>query len=469
MEYIKEGAIFRKSDKARIYKNNTEKLVILFENLTKCFRFNDQGYEIWELCDGRHSIQSMASFFSKKYEINYGYALEVIKKFIIKLLNENLILKADSYRFENISKSYKFNFNEKNILKPKFKKFPWERIPEIFKSRAIVPFEVYIDVTSNCNLQCKHCYLNERNGEEALTTTELKLIIDKLKKAGVFLVCFLGGEPFLRKDIFEIIRYTKDRGMLVNVITNGTLLNEKMIQELKKLDLSKLSISLDGAVPETNDFIRGEGVFKKVTQNIKIAVKHKLEVRILFTLLRTNFYDIFKIHRLARTLGVKAVIINPFRLCGTALKKSEVLCPSPLENVIFWLILLPLFRKFKNPRWEAAEVKIFSFKKRIAICKAGLVSCRIDSKGNICPCPSLPLSFGNIFKEDFEYVWNSKSFENFTLNKCNGEPCLYCLFKNTCTAKCKAEIYALTGTLNSGNPRCIIGKVIKEIRFFFKN
>ena len=90
--------------------------------------------------------------------------------------------------------------------------------------------------------------------------------IDDLHQMGVFQINFGGGEPFLRHDFPDLLDYAHGKGITTCVSTNGTLLDDTIVERLKQMDLLYIQVSLDGASPETNDGLRGAGSFERITR-----------------------------------------------------------------------------------------------------------------------------------------------------------------------------------------------------------
>lgn len=136
---------------------------------------------------------------------------------------------------------------------------------------AYSPESVRIDLTGRCNLRCTHCqasmFLGKRNLE--LSTTEWKKILDQLAEAGAVTVGFLGGEPFLRKDLLEVMAHAKKLGLKTTVTTNGTMISQGIAESLI-LELDTYTVfSLDGPSSESHDQVRGAGTFDKTISTIK--------------------------------------------------------------------------------------------------------------------------------------------------------------------------------------------------------
>jgi MoaA/NifB/PqqE/SkfB family radical SAM enzyme len=128
------------------------------------------------------------------------------------------------------------------------------------------------NITRRCNLKCVHCYAHALGEDEVspneLTTAEGRTLLDDLAQFGAPVVLFSGGEPLVRQDLSELAAYAVSKGMRAVISTNGTLIRPTVAQELKKIGLSYVGISLDG-LEEVNDRFRGvKGAFHKAMDGI---------------------------------------------------------------------------------------------------------------------------------------------------------------------------------------------------------
>ncbi|MBF0252420.1 MAG: radical SAM protein [Candidatus Omnitrophica bacterium] len=147
------------------------------------------------------------------------------------------------------------------------------------------------NVTRTCNLNCIHCYTSSTSKiySDELTTDEGKALIDDLAVFGVPSLLFSGGEPLMRKDIFELIGYATTKGIRTVISTNGTLIDQSVAKKLKELNISYVGISLDG-IGDNNDKFRGSaGAFKKTEQAFKYCQEAGLTVGLRLTLTRHNY------------------------------------------------------------------------------------------------------------------------------------------------------------------------------------
>lgn len=152
------------------------------------------------------------------------------------------------------------------------------------------------NITRRCNLKCVHCYAQALDQDETspneLTTTEGKALLDDLAQFGAPVVLFSGGEPLVRADLPELADYAVSKGMRAVISTNGTLIKPGMAQQLKKIGLSYVGISLDG-LEEINDRFRGvRGAFQKALAGIHTCQEAGIKVGLRFTMNRRNVQEI---------------------------------------------------------------------------------------------------------------------------------------------------------------------------------
>lgn len=165
------------------------------------------------------------------------------------------------------------------------------------------------NITRQCNLKCIHCYAQAKDisFDNELSTEEGISLLDDLAQFGVPVILFSGGEPLVRKDLFELAAYAVKKGMRAVISTNGTLLTEKRARMLKNIGLSYVGISLDG-MEEIHDRFRGvKGAFKKTVEGIKNCQKAEIKVGLRFTINRFNADEIPKIFHFIEKMGIPRV------------------------------------------------------------------------------------------------------------------------------------------------------------------
>ncbi|GAB4353635.1 MAG: radical SAM protein [Candidatus Abyssubacteria bacterium] len=166
-----------------------------------------------------------------------------------------------------------------------------------------IPVKVAFQLTKHCNMRCNYCYTDfaayKKLGERS--TRETFEVIDELYAMGTRWLWFLGGEPMMRDDFGEIIEYSQRKGIFCDMNSNGTLINEKNVDFVKKLDAVCISIDGDEA---SNDYYRGKGSYKKAMAAVKLLRSHDVPVRLHAILTRKTAESLQNMAVTAKELGV---------------------------------------------------------------------------------------------------------------------------------------------------------------------
>ena len=150
------------------------------------------------------------------------------------------------------------------------------------------------NITRACNLNCVHCYARavHHSDENELSTQEGFALLDDLAAFGVPVILFSGGEPLVRPDLIELANHAVGKGMRAVISTNGTLIDKKKANELKKVGISYVGISLDG-LEKVNDHFRGmDGAFKMALKGIDNCRDAGIKVGLRFTLNKSNISQV---------------------------------------------------------------------------------------------------------------------------------------------------------------------------------
>ena len=137
------------------------------------------------------------------------------------------------------------------------------------------PGDFDISLTGKCNLHCDYCfYAHEMHDRPDLSKEEWFTFFDELGRLGVRTLTLSGGEVFVRKDFFELLDYIIEKRMRYSILSNGTLIDERMISRLeekkRRLRLNSIQVSIDGSCAEIHDKSRGEGSFKKAIRGLRL-------------------------------------------------------------------------------------------------------------------------------------------------------------------------------------------------------
>ena len=146
--------------------------------------------------------------------------------------------------------------------------FQGDTTPFVQPNRKIRIGGAYIELTAQCNLHCKHCYVSAglNASDNLLTKDDILNAIYQIEPPAE--IGFSGGEPLLRDDCLPMVREVVAKGYRCSLLTNGTLIDDSIAEELSALGVT-VQISLEGATAEVNDQIRGKGSFARIVKSIE--------------------------------------------------------------------------------------------------------------------------------------------------------------------------------------------------------
>lgn len=320
------------------------------------------------------------------------------------------------------------------------------------------PNTVIWEVTNRCNLRCKHCYVEASENGKELNTEDAKKVIDQLSEAGVFMLSFTGGEPLVRKDIFELISYANETGLYTNLATNATLIDEKTAKRLKGT-VSYVQVSIDGP-EDVHDSIRGTGNFKKMMKGVQNLKKYDIPIGFTFVLMRENSKYLYETAEIAKDLGGSELRV--FRLLNEGRGKDlNGITPGEyreiMEKVSSWDhgIKITIDEAFKFLTFRETK------RKREIGCNAGKSICGIKPEGHVLPCPMLNFRefyCGKLPEENFETLWKNSAILNMIRNidEIKGK-CGNCKFLQFCGGGCRAAAYSEFKDIYASDPGCWVG------------
>ena len=187
------------------------------------------------------------------------------------------------------------------------------------------PESVTIEVDYSCMFRCKMCQLWTKDfktsrigNNKILSKCAMEEIIAELRSIGVKSIYFCGGEPFLRKDFLDIVKYGKSKGLNCSTISNGYLINEDLAKQIVTSGIDSIGISIDSADRELHDEIRGtKGAFDHAIEGIRLIRQQQKEYNADFpevfintTISSKNFFFLPKIVDLAKSLAVRRINFN---------------------------------------------------------------------------------------------------------------------------------------------------------------
>ncbi len=347
------------------------------------------------------------------------------------------------------------------------------------------PYSCYINLTSKCNLRCKHCFGSySRELDNELSLDEWKKVIDDLIKCHVFYVVLSGGEVTQSPIFKDFINYLIKKGMYFILTTNGVF--SKNIRDfiVEKRDyLISIKISLDGPDAESHGFVRLDSqgkynpkIFNLTMNNIYYFRKMNIPLTIVTVLHKENIKKIDEFQKLIKKINPINWFISPIIPVGRGESNKFISEFYEYFNNEFWVSLAEEGKK-KKINVRLIDMPVEMEKKGLSAysCAAAINFCEIHSDGTVSPCtlcrviiPKKFMQFENIREKSLQEIWDGKVFEEFRSYMDIG--CEGCKMLSKCN-KCVAQSFRYFGNGKSPTPFCIKnGKVLGLRKFdYYKN
>jgi len=331
-------------------------------------------------------------------------------------------------------------------------------------------YNINWNVTRECNLRCKHCYYDASAPlADELSTEQAYALIDDI--ANTFgdnvRVTLGGGEPLMRKDLFEIIKYGKESGVSLVLASNGVLLTEDVAARLKNAGIEEVIIAIDGT-QKTHDTIRGNGIFEKTVKGARACKVAGLDLVIDPCIMKQNESETAKIIDISENLGARQCRIFHYIAMG---RGKEEIPDAELDSVKYAQNVMQLYEE-QNRRsgieicttqacqyWVVLQRKAEEggfvpdfYYNEVPGCRAGIGMLSIKPNGDVVPCPLLEVKAGNVTEKSLREILNSDVFVNLKSREVKGK-CGICKFKDICGG-CRVRAYLHTGDYMAEDPLC---------------
>ncbi len=321
----------------------------------------------------------------------------------------------------------------------------------------IKPVHVNWMVTASCPMKCRHCYVNQRFDGKCLSLEESKKLICEIAESGAKTICFTGGEPLERDDIFKLIKLARNKGLKTSLVTSGisvTSEKAKLLANLKVL----VYLSMDGSRKEIHERVRGNGSWNVVLKASELLSKENVKFKTVMTLSLLNYEDTKDYPVTAKKLGAKEVCMIPGLPQGK-LKNGLALGPLEFAKALYGAIEGSHKAGINLQFWCVPFLGVFG--KDVEGVEYG--SCRmtgvadISPKGDLLLCDVLDITLGNCVEKGFSRAY-SELLNHSLFSLAHGcSPLIIC--KNchqwlSCLGGCFARAYFKYGSLSGPDPLC---------------
>ena len=315
--------------------------------------------------------------------------------------------------------------------------------------------DLFLEVTSRCNARCEHCgsscgdsIVKDEISKEDLMKTLLE--ISKKYDAHGILLNVTGGEPLIRKDLFEIMDYANKLGFRWGMTSNGMLINDEILKKMEETNMETISISLDGLKETHESFRKVPGSFKKIMHAIDLlkeldTINH---LQITTVANKKNLLELEDMYKLLLDKGIKEWRVMNVDPIGRATNNDDILLDKDGLIYMFNFIREKRLEGKMDVTYDCSHYLGLQYEGILRdhpfICGAGLFIASILANGDICACPNIrhaSLIQGNIKKDSFVDVWENK-YEIFRKKR---------ITTNSKCKKCKSFKYCRGDSFHTWN------------------
>jgi putative heme d1 biosynthesis radical SAM protein NirJ1 len=356
--------------------------------------------------------------------------------------------------------------------------------PELLQFSDLNRPLVVWNMTRRCNLRCKHCYIEAEDHDYAneLSTDEAKSFIDDLSAMKVPVLLFSGGEPLIRKDIFELGTLAASKGLRPVISSNGTLIDDEIAKKIKAAGFQYVGISIDGA-PETHDDFRNKkGAFAMALKGIRACMDNGVKTGIRFTVNRYNQQDLPRIFEIIEEEKIPRFCMYHLVYAGRGQEMMQMDTSAEEKRSILDFVSSKTVELYNNgveteilttdnhadgiylynkirAQEPAHGDEVVRLLQMHGGCSAGTKFANVDSVGNVHPCQFWQdYTVGNVREKPFNQIWNSDDELMVKLRVKHEHvkgKCGECDYKTLCGG-CRIRARAVSNDLWAEDPACYL-------------
>jgi len=315
------------------------------------------------------------------------------------------------------------------------------------KSKKLsAPTYVLWDCTRKCNLNCEHCGASDKIYRDELSTDEIKSVIADISEMGTKMFPVIGGEPFLREYLLDVLEYANLKGLHTGIASNGFFIDSTVANKLRQIGVTSVQISLDG-VEDTHNKIRKNNLsYRKATEAIRNLIDNNIKiVQVATTVTKKNIDELESIYSDLLALNVPKWRIGILMPIGRALESDIDITIRDVSHVMDFIVT------HNNNGIDISVTEnipfLFGYETSIrespVVCPAGITLCCIGVSGNIRGCAEQPdiekFIEGNVREISLKDIWQRqfRMYRNGTV-MFEDPKCAKCKYRYSCFGGCYA-------------------------------
>ncbi|WP_094226993.1 PqqD family peptide modification chaperone [Methanolobus psychrotolerans] len=412
--------------------NRDDKIWVITDPFTGYEReLNEAAFWLLKLCDGYRTLDEIITEISGAYNADRKNVFDMSAPLLKKLTDDGVL---------------------------------WWRRERLSYWKLPAPAGVLWDLTSRCNLRCRHCVVSAGEaGRDELSFGDCCKLIDDFATFSIPQLILSGGEPMIRNDFFDIAGYAAEKGILIQVATNGTLIDETAAQRLASIGAC-VQVSLDSSEPAVHDnFRQCPGSWQKTMKGIELLIKADVPVTLAATVTTMNIDNIPRLYELANEMGITTFRILPFVPFGRGKYADELeVAPARMRELTMFLHsekekdginIAPMEFEctFSPPHGHGIDAGT-----RIG-CDGAISYCTVTSSGEVLPCNYFSgAQTENVKEKDFRWIWDNSRFLNYFRSLKASDVkgfCQDCNWLPVCRGSCIAANFA-HGDIFQSNCHC---------------
>lgn len=335
------------------------------------------------------------------------------------------------------------------------------------------PLMCWFSATEECDLHCKFCFADSRKKlPDELSTQEVFRLLDNIAEAGTVNMSLGGGEPTLRRDLLDIVRYaTREKRMMVALNSHGQHIDRKLARQLKWAGITQVKVSTDG-LKESHEWNRGPGTWDKCISALKACRDENIQsVIFICTVSQVNMEEVPRMTRMCMDMGIDIALVQLLPLGRGKAFRDLMLTREQtekwqkelfeLQKVYGWT-RIQFENRYQMPDDEQCmgicldSERPCGFYDYSVGCISGIWQYCIGATGKVVVgdviCPELEI--GDLRTQKLSDIWQNSRLTTLLRNRDNLKgKCGECEYRYLCGG-CRRTAYAMTGDILAEDPQC---------------